>query len=665
MPGKERMMKAKWIENQRLWLAAAAVALVELLIIFIPIPIYLKVILILGLNALCALGVLLALRRQKKSEDEMIKIATHQAELGTSSAINTLPIGIVAFNAEHKLLWANPYAVTQLGKSEFLSTTRGIEQLIAISQKKKPWFYFKEQHFQVEIDHDNRLIYFQDVTNENTLLEKIESNQLVIGILAIDNYDEATDKMDEKGVSYLNSFLTTYISDWMSEYHVFYKRINSERYFFTCEYRNLQAMMDKKFDLLEILRKATNEQDIPITISMGVAYEGSDAARIGHVAQSNLEMALVRGGDQVVVKPDGKDAKAQYFGGKATSNIKRTRVRSRAIGTALGDLIDDADAVYIMGHQYPDMDAIGAAVGVAVLARFHQKEAWIIIDETKIIPDVEKALKEIQKYPELAQLIISPAVAFQKKTNRSLLAMVDHNKPSLGISEVLGESFEKVAIIDHHRRGEEFPAQPLLVYIESSASSTSELVAELIDFEDNRTHQMTKVEATFLYAGIVVDTRSFKVRTTSRTFDIASYLKGQGADLTLVEYLLSSDLHNYLEMSQLIAKSEYLAKDIVLVSGDEGHRYDPVTSAKAADTLLGLQDISASFVVTERLDGKIGISARSNGSINVQIIMEDMGGGGHFTNAAVQLEHTTVATVKAQLLTILKQNADSMHDNNA
>nr|WP_071130412.1 DHH family phosphoesterase [Enterococcus timonensis] len=617
-----------------------------------------KVLLIMMINLLLAVSIYRVIKLLHQSNEERIKIATARAEEGITSAVNTLPVGIIAYDSKNRLQWANPYAILQLGESEYLKTTAGMAELIAVSEKNKPYLTYEARDYLVVKDTENQLLYFQEITRENELRQKNLESRLVIGILALDNYDEVTDKMDEKEISYLNSFLTTYISDWMNEHQVFYKRINSERYFFSCQYQDLEVMMEKKFDLLDIMRKATNEQAVPITISMGIAYGTENPEKIGAGAQSNLDMALVRGGDQVVVKEEAENSKAQYFGGKTSSNIKRTRVRSRAIGTALGELMDAADSVFIMGHNYPDMDVIGAAFGVAALAGFHEKASWVVIDPAKMIPDVEKALKEIQKYPELAKKIVTPQEAMQRKSTNSLLVMVDYNRPSLSVSPAVYESFERVAVIDHHRRGEEFPKSPLLVYLESSASSASELVAELIDFQDDRRHQITKLEATLLYGGMVVDTKSFKVRTTSRTFDIASFLKAKGADLSLAEYLLSSDLQSYLDMSRLISKTEYITKDIVIVTGKEDQSYDPVTAAKAADTLLGLQDIHASFVITKRTDGQVGISARSNGSVNVQVIMEDLGGGGHFTNAAVQLK-TSVADAKEQLLAVIEKNKEN------
>lgn len=632
------------------------------IVLFIP-TWEIKTLILTVVNLLLAYSVHKSITLLHQSNEEAIKIATRKAELGITSAVNTFPVGIVAFDNKRHLLWANPYAILQLGESEFLMTAQGIQQLIEISEKTKPWLFYQDHYYRIEQDKENQLLYFQEITRENELWQKNQGSRLVLGVLSLDNYDEATDKMDEKKISYLNSFLTTYISDWMSAHEVFYKRINSERYFFACQYHELEKMMEKRFDLLDIIRKATNEQDVPMTISMGIAYGSEKPDKIGSTAQSNLDMALVRGGDQVVVTAEGEESKPLYFGGKTSSNIKRTRVRSRAIGTALGELMDEADMLFVMGHNYPDMDAIGSAFGVATLARFHNKQAWIIIDPSKMIPDVEKALKEIKKYPELAEKIITPKEALQKRTKNSLLVMVDFNRPSLAISPEVYQGFEKIVVIDHHRRGEEFPQKPLLVYLESSASSASELVAELIEFKSNKRHQLTKLEATLLYSGMVVDTKSFKVRTTSRTFDIASYLKGRGADLSLTDYLLSSDLTSYLEMSRLISKTEHVTSHVVLVTGSQDHAYDPVTSAKAADTLLGLQDIYASFVITMRTDGQIGISARSNGTINVQMIMEDLGGGGHFTNAAVQLKDTTVEKTREDLLQALKNNEDEFKEN--
>ena len=240
--------------------------------------------------------------------------------------------------------------------------------------------------------------------------------------------------------------------------------------------------------------------------------------------------------------------------------------------------------------------------------------------------------------------------------------MVDYHKPSLSISQSLYEQFDKIVIIDHHRRGEEFPSKPLLTYIESSASSASELVTELIQYQSSRANRLDRFEATLLLAGMTVDTNSFNVRTTARTFDVASYLKACGADASLVQYLLSSDLETYLEISDLIAQSEYVTSDIVVATGTDEKEYNSVIAAKTADTLLSMININGAFVITKRTDGLVGISARSTGTINVQLIMESLGGGGHFTNAATQLENVTVEETKQRLLAVINENMNQLYD---
>ena len=536
-------------------------------------------------------------------------------------------------------------------------------RFFAAKEKKKNQLYLADKTFQFDLDTVKGVVYFSDVTQTQLLKLHQTNSQPVIGILSIDNYADAIDKLDDKEISYLNSFVTTLVSDWMNEYHVFFKRINSERFFFFTQLNVLKKMMDKKFDLLDRLREEAEKQNLPITLSMGIAYGQDPLDEIGAEAQNNLDVALVRGGDQVVVKEMREGAKPVYYGGRSAKTVKRTRVRSRAMSTALRRIFDETGDVFIMGHKFPDMDAIGSAFGVSCLARFNQKKAYVVIDETEIIPDVERCLEEIHKHPDLEAQLISPKRAMELKKDEDLLVMVDYyHKPSLSISQSLYEQFDKIVIIDHHRRGEEFPSKPLLTYIESSASSASELVTELIQYQSSRANRLDRFEATLLLAGMTVDTNSFNVRTTARTFDVASYLKACGADASLVQYLLSSDLETYLEISDLIAQSEYVTSDIVVATGTDEKEYNSVIAAKTADTLLSMININGAFVITKRTDGLVGISARSTGTINVQLIMESLGGGGHFTNAATQLENVTVEETKQRLLAVINENMNQLYD---
>lgn len=520
---------------------------------------------------------------------------------------------------------------------------------LLVGSKDEGTLRVSDKSFEYIIDRQKNIVFLLDKTTEVAAQNYQASQQTAIGIISVDNYDDVVDKMDAKETSYLNSFVTTFISDWSDEYGIYLKRLNAERFYFVAHASDIKKMAQEQFSLLDKIRTAAEEQSIPLTISMGISYGDQTGEKIGEVSQTCLDIALVRGGDQVVVKEANDEAKPKFYGGKTASVTKRTRVRSRAMGTALNKILAAAEDIYIMGHRYPDMDAIGSAYGVATLADFQGKTSYVVINENELIPDVERCLQEIHKDEELEGHLISVKQALGQIKQNSLLVMVDYHKPSLSISRELYEKFDKVVIIDHHRRGEEFPTQPLLTYIESSASSASELVGELIQYQSSTKKQMDKMTATLLLAGIFVDTKNFSVRTSSRTFDIASYLKSKGANGELVQYILSSDLTSFLEISELVSKSEFIDQDIVVACASEDKIYDSVTTAKTADTLLSMNDVQASFVITKRQDGLVGISARSNGKINVQSIMEDLGGGGHFTNAATQIKEKSLNEVKTML----------------
>lgn len=593
----------------------------------------------------------IALRnRIELTNQQKIQYASSKAQEAMDYVSVDMPVGIIAWDESQNFTWMNP-AITE--KVQHLSQADQqdmVNELLQRAEKGKSIYKINDILYHFELDKEKRVVYLIDITKEYVLENKEKQQQAVVGILSVDNYDDVIDRRDDKEVSNLNSFITTIISDWMDSYRVFYKRVNAERFFIFARYDDLEKMIENNFDLLEHIRVSAEKQDMLITVSMGISYGAESLEVIGDEAQSNLDIALVRGGDQVVVKNAAEDQKPVFYGGNSASAAKRTRVRSRAMSTALKNVFNQTGNVFVMGHRFPDMDAIGSAFGVACLARYHDKKVRIVINEEETIPDVERCLEEIHGNGELEELLISPDAAKKSRKPGDLLVMVDYHRPSLSIDQELYEQFENIVIIDHHRRGEEFPENSLLTYIESSASSASELVTELIQFESNEGQRMSKMEATLLLAGITVDTKNFAVRTTARTFDVASYLKTCGADASLVQYLLSTDIQSYLEISKLVGESEYIRDDIVVATGTDNQEFDSVTAAKTADTLLSMADINAAFVIIKRTDGVIAISARSSGTINVQVVMEMLGGGGHFTNAATQLSDSTIAQAKEQLL---------------
>ncbi|GGF17721.1 hypothetical protein GCM10010954_15580 [Halobacillus andaensis] len=324
------------------------------------------------------------------------------------------------------------------------------------------------------------------------------------------------------------------------------------------------------------------------------------------------------------------------------------------ISHAMKELVQNSERVLIMGHKSPDMDAVGASIGILKIAQANQKEGNIVLDPDDIDTGVQRMIEEIEKDDELWSNFITPEDAMELVTNDTLLVVVDTHKPSLVMEEKLLTKTEHVVVIDHHRRAEEFISDPTLVYMEPYASSTAELVTELLEYQPKKL-KLSMLEATALLSGIIVDTKAFTLRTGSRTFDAASYLRSKGADTVLVQKFMKEDIDVYVQRSRLIEKADIYREGIAISAGEHGEEYGPVIIAQAADTLLTMTGIVCSFVISERKDGRIGISARSLGDINVQVIMERMNGGGHLTNAATQLEDTTIEDARALLQDIIDE----------
>jgi len=385
---------------------------------------------------------------------------------------------------------------------------------------------------------------------------------------------------------------------------------------------------------------------------MGFSYGVDDLHKLNDEAQKDLNLALGRGGDQVVVKEI--DEKARFYGGNTDPMEKRTRVRARMISEALQELFKDSDQVIVMGHSHPDMDVLGSSLGIRRIAIMNNTPCKIVINPNTLHSDVSRLLGMIDKDPEIKKDILTPEESIAIKTPKTLIVMVDHSKESISINPDLfkGEN-EKIVVIDHHRRGEEFPENPMLTYIEPYASSASELITEMLEYQPKNKKAIEKLEATALLAGITVDTKSFSLRTGTRTFDAASYLRSVGADEKIIQNVLKENIDSFIQKNHLIETVTMVNNNMGVCFGEEDKSYDPVIVAQAADTLLSLDNVEASFVISKRPDGRVGISARSLGNVNVQVIMEKLGGGGLLSDAATQISDSTVEDAKAQLIAVL------------
>ncbi|MGX1902490.1 DHH family phosphoesterase [Thermolongibacillus altinsuensis] len=616
---------------------------------------------IIGIVSAVLLGptLLHVFKSQRAIQEEIenyISTLSYRVKKVGEEALMGMPIGIMLINDEFYIEWTNSFLASCFGEDTLVgrSLYDVAEQLVPLIKQETHTevIDLHGRKFKVIIRREERLLYFFDITEQVEIERKYEEEKTVLGIIFLDNYDDVTQGMDDQTKSQLNSQVTSILNRWANDYGLFLKRTSSDRFVAVLNESILQQLEKSKFSILDEVREQTMKNNVPLTLSIGIGTGASSLPELGALAQSSLDLALGRGGDQVAIKQI--NGKVKFYGGKTNPMEKRTRVRARVISHALKELVTESDKVLIMGHKYPDMDAIGASIGILKVAQMNQKEGFIVIDTNRVDSGVQRLIEEVKQHSELWSRFITPEQALDMATDDTLLVIVDTHKPSLVIEERLLLRMDRVVVIDHHRRGEEFIEDPLLVYMEPYASSTSELVTELLEYQPKRL-KLTMLEATALLAGIVVDTKSFTLRTGSRTFDAASYLRAQGADTTLVQKLLKENIQHYIKRAKIIENAKIDENGIAIAKGSPNETYDPVLIAQAADTLLSLSGVIASFVISKRNDQTIGISARSLGDVNVQIIMEKLDGGGHLTNAATQLQNITIEEAEKRLRAAIEE----------
>ncbi len=589
-------------------------------------------------------------RRQRKEMEEYIATLSYRVKRVGEEALMEMPIGIMLINDEYYIEWTNPFLASCFDEDTLVgrSLYDVADTLIPLIKQEVETeiITLHERKFRVIHKREERLLYFFDVTEQKEIEKMYQNDRTVISIIFLDNYDDLTQGMDDQMRGSINNLVTSILNKWAQDNGIFLKRISSERFMAVFSEGILYKLEKGKFTILDEVREMTSKQNVSFTLSIGVGTGVSSLPELGVLAQSSLDLALGRGGDQVAIKL--ANGKVKFYGGKTNPIEKRTRVRARVISHALRDLIMASDKVIIMGHKNPDMDSIGASIGIYKVAQMNQKDAYIVVNMQEIDNGVKRMMTEIRHQEHLFSHFIGPEEALEIATDKTLLVIVDTHKPSMVIEERLLNKIDHVVVIDHHRRGEDFIANPLLVYMEPYASSTSELVTEFLEYQPKR-GKIEMIEATALLAGIIVDTKSFTLRTGSRTFDAASYLRAHGADTILVQKFLKEDIDTYIKRSKLIESVTFYRDGIAIAKGTDKEFNDQVIIAQAADTLLTMDGVLASFVISERSEGVIGISARSLGNINVQVIMESLKGGGHLTNAATQLTGLSIAETESKL----------------
>ncbi len=464
----------------------------------------------------------------------------------------------------------------------------------------------------------------------------------VIGFIQIDNLEDVLQGLDETQRNTLRSETHQHLLAWCSRMNGFLRKYSDDTYMGIFSRPDLDRMIGEKFDILDEVRALRAGNKIPVTLSIGIAANGATMSERGQKAQTGLDLALGRGGDQAAVYVNEE---VQFYGGKAKVMEKSTRVKARVVAHAIRELLQEAGDVLVMGHEGEDFDSLGAAMGVARMATHLGKKVNIVVGTVAL--SFEKLQELLPDYEEYGGLFLTAEQALERVTPKTLLFVVDTHRVFLTAAPQLIDRVERRVVIDHHRRSEDFIPSPMIVYLEPSASSTSELVTELLVYFDEKT-EITRLEASALFAGIVVDTKNFAVQTGVRTFEAAAYLRRAGADPAIVRHLFRVDMENLKLRAAILAGSQSLPGGVVIAICPADVKDGQIISAQAADTMLTIEGVRVSFVLCPTEEG-VSISARSDGDVNVQVIMEAFGGGGHQTVAGAQLNGVDLAEARRRL----------------
>ncbi len=491
------------------------------------------------------------------------------------------------------------------------------------------------------------MLYFIDRTEYYKLYRMYDDSKDCVGVIMIDNYDELVQGMIDTDRPQLIATVERRLREWFAFTGGIMTNLDRNKYLIVFEKKFIKAFADSKFEILDEIKEITLSNKIPVTLSIGIVVEEETENEKFQNALATIDIALGRGGDQAVIRKNGK---YEFFGGNTKEVEKMTKVKPRVISQALKELIDESSNVIIMGHKNMDADSLGAAMGIYALAHAHKKEANVVCNGGITI---EELCNKINSSEEYEGVLVGGNEAASKVTENTLVVVVDTHKANYVDAEQVLAKANKVVVIDHHRRSTEAIENPVLTFHEVYASSASELVTEILQYAEEKL-EITKIEAECLYAGILTDTKNFTQKTGVRTFEAAAYLKKTGIDVAAINKYFQNDVDTYVAIADVIRNSEIIYDTIAIAICPAGIENQIQITAQAADELLNLNGIETSFVLS-KVDNKVYISGRSTGDLNVQVVLEKLGGGGHMMIAGAQIENVEVETAKKMLIDAIEE----------
>ena len=617
-----------------------------------------------GLALTITMSIIYSMDRKRRTKEiqAFVQSAFKTADITAQGTENPLPMAMVRLG-DGGVIWASERFMTVTGMQERLPEETVEKLLPGITMD---WLSSGKNEYPYDVKIGSRryrvygtlvhpeenagmllgMIYLSDLTEMYQVRDEYIRSRPVVSIILVDNYEELTMNLSESVISTMDADINNAITTWAEGYHGLLRKLERNRYLLVFEKRNLDHAMQEKFSVLEDVHGIANPTGLTASISIGVGVDGVDFEESYNFAALSIEMALSRGGDQAVVKDR---LNFSFFGGRAREADRISKVRSRVTANSMLELIGSSSQVFIMGHRNADLDSLGAAMGIACLCRKKNKKFYIVLD--KQVNACKQLLTEIMQVPEYADVFISGEEALLMADNRSTLVVVDTNRPDQVECKSLLDAMNRICVIDHHRRAAEY-IDPVVVNLhEPYASSTAELVTELLQYSVEKSNVLP-IESKSLMAGIFLDTKSFNVRTGERTFEAAAVLRRLGADTVEVKKLLQSDFQETMAKYQIIKSARLYRKEIAIAALNTGTTR--VLAAQAADEMLNISGITCSFVMYPDGD-KIYISARSMGDVNVQMILEPLGGGGNTATAGAQISGRTVQQVLDDLVASIEK----------
>lgn len=567
------------------------------------------------------------------------------------------PIGIILFDTEYKIKWANKYA-----KGFIFQNTMEEKNIETISNDLYQELLVKNEQFilkiytylyDIEVDYKNGIVFLYEVTEREETKKKYDASTDVIAILNLDNLSDAVSVLDVSERSYIQGKYLEALEEWADEFSFYLMPVSTSKLIALMNKENLQSLVADEFQIIETIDGISRENDLLVTLSSGIACSNIKLNKLGDIAEDALDLALSRGGGQVVVNIEGNDL--MYFGGNTNTVEKRTRITTRINTQKLERLFEETNRIFISPHKYPDTDAFGAAMGILKMAHAFNKEAYIILDQGAVDKSVSKILTSIEyEYVTFLDYLVSPSQALDLLNREDLLVLVDHHSFGQTMDERIPMRTKNVVIIDHHRKLNDAIEFGLINHIEPYASSSVELITEMIDLA-SREVVLNQFEATVMLSGIMVDTNNFMYRTGSRTFEAAAILRKFGADTFKVKNILREGLEEIQLRSRLLSLAEVVHKRFSIVIIPNNIECNRTLLARVADMLLEIEDTVAAFALGYLGDEEVGISARSLEGFNVQVLMEKFNGGGHLNNAGAQVKNSDINKVRVELIQTLNE----------